>query len=82
MYWKYDNYRKDTRGEPLTPLLARLTAMTPYGPHEVHKYALSFRTLRRLNEHDTRLLRRFADTLPLHSRSARPTGTGAKGTPS
>ena len=51
--------------EALTPLLFMLTSIKQFGEHRIDKYAQSFQTLRKLNGHDTYILKRFAKSLSL-----------------
>jgi hypothetical protein len=52
--------------EALTPVLLRLTSIRQFGEDYIDKYAQSFQTLRKLNEHDLDTLKKFANSLPLH----------------
>ena len=57
--------------EALTPVLIKLTSIKQFGERQIDKYAQSFQTLRKINDHDLHLLKEFANSLPLHPRMAR-----------
>jgi len=48
------------------PVLFMLTSIKQFDEHHIGKYAQSFQTLRKLNGHDTYILKRFAKSLSLH----------------
>jgi hypothetical protein len=50
--------------EALTPILPRLTSIRGFG-NRIDRYAQGFQTLRKLNDHDSDILKAFARTLPL-----------------
>ena len=56
--------------ESLVPVLDAMTSIKHFAAPEREKYAQAFQTVRRLDSHDTGLLRAFADKLVLHPRTA------------
>jgi len=49
-------------GEALTPMLSNLTSIRHFGDR-IDRYAQAFQTLRKLNNHDSELIKAFADFL-------------------
>jgi len=75
-HYKYGTYRVvadeaksryfSIEHEALTPVLFRLTSIKQFGDDHIDKYAQSFQTLRKLNDHDLQILKKFARSLPSH----------------
>jgi hypothetical protein len=64
--------------EALTPVLLMLTSIKQFGERHIDKYAQSFQTLRKLDGHDTYMLKRFAKSLSLHSSQSNQPASGGK----
>ena len=53
----------------LSPLLYNFESIKKFDENEKNKYAQAFQTIRKLSDHDTQLLKSFAQTLPIHPKT-------------
>ncbi len=64
---KLSKYYKVSK--PLTQLLTKFDSIKQFNEDEKFKYAQAFQTIRKLSDHDTHLLKSFAQSLPVHSKT-------------